>query len=142
MAKFYELTVKFIVVGLMLISLFAFATILQADNNVSDPFIQHEVLNESFTDLQNDLGGFGEDSESTLNLFQSEDPTVSSGVLILFSVISAGKIFTSMVSVVLDSIIVLPAAILGVDPIVISTIITLTIITIVIGLWIIYKVGG
>ena len=46
----------FMLIGLVVISMFYFISIFQADNNVDEKFIENSLMNQTFGDLQNSLG--------------------------------------------------------------------------------------
>lgn len=142
MVSFYDLFVSFMFIGLVTVGLFTFGIGFQNDNDVSDKFNQNTIINNSFSDLQSQLGGLRDQGQAQKSLFESENPTSGFGTILLFSIVSSGKVFNSMVVGVFNTLITLPAVILGVDPIIISVISTLLLITIIIGLWIVYKLGG
>ena len=142
MVKFLDLFSKFMLIGLVIVSLFAFGTFFQEDNNTENPFIENSLMNETYGQLREDLGSFRNDSQAQKTLFESENPTAGFGTILLFSIVSSGKVFNGMIIGVFNSVIKLPAVFLGLDPIVISVISTLLILSIIIYLWIVYKLGG
>ncbi len=142
MAKFYELFVNFMLVGLVVLSLFAFSVFFQQENNVEDPFIQNTLMNNTYNNLYDSLNNLREESQAQKTLFESENPTGGFGTILLFSIVSSGKVFNGMVVGVFNTLIKLPVVILGIDPVIVSVLSTILIITIIVGLWIIYKLGG
>ncbi len=142
MVNFYELFVSFMMIGLVVTGIFAFSIGFQDENDVSDTITQNTIINNSFTDLQSQLGGLRDKSQTQKALFESENPTGGFGTILLFSIVSSGKVFNSMIVGVFNTLITLPAVILGVDPVITSVISTLLLITIIISLWIVYKLGG
>ena len=142
MAKFYELFISFMLIGLAVLSIFALGISVQEDNNVDNPFIENTLMNETYSDLRDSLEGLKDSSQAQKTLFESENPTSGFGTILLFSIVSAGKVFNGMVIGIFNIIIKLPVVVLGLDPIVVSVISTMLIITIIIGLWIVFKLGG
>ncbi len=142
MAKFYDLFINFMLIGLVIVGALAFGILFQEDNDVSEKFIDNSLMNETYESLRTDLGGLRDESQAQKTLFESENPTSGFGTILLFSIVSSGKVFNGMIIGVFNTIIKLPAVILGVDPIVLSVIATMLILTIIIGLWIVYKLGG
>ncbi len=57
MAKFEKLFVNYALLGLLILSLLAFGFTLQTNNNASETIKDNTLLNESFGQLQTDLGG-------------------------------------------------------------------------------------
>ena len=142
MAKFYDLFINFMLIGLIILSMFAFGIFFQQDNSVEEPFIDNSLMNETYSQLQTDLGGLRDQSQAQKTLFESENPTSGFGTILLFSIVSTGKVFNSMIIGTFNTLIKLPVVILGLDPVIISVLSTMLILTIIIGLWIVYKLGG
>ncbi len=142
MAKFYELFMNFMLIGLVVLSIFSFSVFFQEENSVEDQFIDNSLMNDTYYTLREDLSGLRDESQAQKTLFESENPTGGFGTILLFSIVSSGKVFNGMVIGVFNSIIKLPVVFLGLDPAIISVISTMLIVTIIIGLWIIFKLGG
>ncbi len=141
-ADFYKLFINLALIGVMVVALFSFGTFLQADNNVSDPFIDNQLINESYGTLQTSLGGLRDSAQGQKNIFESENPTAGFGSILLFSIVSFGRVFNGMVVGIFNVVIQLPVVVLGFDPIIVSVLSTILILTIIIGVWIVYKLGG
>ena len=142
MAKFYELFINFMLIGLVVLALFSFGAFFQEDNNIDNQFMENSLMNNTYGKLRTDLGGLRDQSQAQKTLFESENPTSGFGTILLFSIVSTGKVFNGMVIGVFNTLIKLPVVFLGLDPIIVSVISTMLILTIIIGLWIIYKLGG
>ncbi len=142
MAKFYELFINWMLIGLVIVSFLAFGVFYQEDNNVENEFIENSLMNQTYSSLKTNLGGLRDTSQAQKTLFESENPTSGFGTILLFSIVSSGKVFNGMIISTFNTLIKLPTVILGVDPIILSVIGTMLILTIIIGLWIVYKLGG
>lgn len=142
MVKFSNLFLNMMLVGLVVISIFGFSTFFQEDNNVENPFIENSLMNNTYSKLKTDLGGLRDDSQAQKTLFESENPTGGFGTILLFSIVSTGKVFNGMIVGLFNTLIKLPVVFLGFDPIIISVLSTMFLLTIIIGLWFIYKLGG
>ena len=140
--KFYDLFFNFMIVGLIIFGMFGFIVSFQSENSVENKFIDDSAINESYGDLISTLDEVGEESEQQKALFDAENPTSGFGTLLLFSVVSTGRVFNSMVIAVFNTIIKLPATFLGLDAAVFSILSALLIASIIIGLWMLYKLGG
>lgn len=139
---FQETFITFAMIGLFVFSTLAFIISVQTENNAVNKLSDDIYINNSFGNLQNDLNDFRDQAQAQKEVFEKDNPIASFGYLIFYSIISTGKVFTKMTFGLFNSLIDLPVRYLGVDPIVISILSTILIITIIIGLWIIYKVGG
>lgn len=142
MVTFSKLFMNFMLVGLVIISLFFYIGLTQEENNVEDKFIENSLINKTFEDLKTNLGDIEQESQAQKTLFESENPTSGFGTILLFSIVSSGKIFNGMIIGVYNVLISLPASIIGLDPILLSILGTMLIFTIIIGLWFLFKLGG
>lgn len=142
MARFYDLFMNWMLIGLVVVSMLSFGVLFQEDNDVENKFIENSLMNQTYSSLRTDLGELRDQSQAQKTLFESENPTSGFGTILLFSIVSTGKVFNSMIIGTFNTLIKLPMVILGVDPIVSSVIGTMLILTIIIGLWIVYKLGG
>lgn len=142
MKRFNDLFGTFTILGLIVLSLFSFSVMFQSDNNVSDPFIKNSLANNTYSELNNNLKSLRDDAQTQKGLFESENPTSGFGSILLFSIVSSGKVFSSMTIGLYNTLIKLPTTVLGLDVTVVSVISTLLIVAIITGLWMLYKLGG
>ena len=142
MVKFLDLFTNFMLIGLVVLSMFAFGTFFQEENNVDDQFIENSLMKETYSKLKSDLGDLRGQSQAQKTLFESENPTGGFGTILLFSIVSTGKVFNGMIIGLFNTLIKLPVTFLGLDPIIVSILATMLILTVIIGLWIVYKLGG
>ena len=142
MAKFEGTFVSFALGTLLILSIFAFGMTLQSDNNGTEIIKQNTLLNSSFNQLQSDLGGMRSVAQTQRESFESETPTAGFGSLILFSIVSSGKVFTGVIIGSFNVLIKLPMVFFGIDPIVSSVLLTILIVMFLLGLWSLYKLGG
>jgi hypothetical protein len=142
MARFYDLFINFMFVGLVIFSLFTWIILFQSEHSVSDPLIETELFGNQYVELNDTLSEFRDQAQQQKGLFESENPTSGFGTILLFSIVSAGKTFNSMTIGLFNTLIILPVNTFGISPIIVGIISTILIITIIIGLWIIYKLGG
>lgn len=142
MAKFVDISGKFIVASLVIISLFSFLIIIQSDNSAEDPLIEDPLFNESLQLLLDEIAVSTQDAEEKYGVFNEEEPKPGFGSIVLFGVVSVGKTFSSIVFGFFGAIIKLPLVILGVSETVYSLVLTWLIIGIIVALWLFYKLGG
>jgi len=142
MGSFQELFTNFMLIGLVVLSMFAFGVFFQQENSVDTPFIENTLMNNTYHSLYTNLNSLRDESQAQKTLFESENPTGGFGTILLFSIVSSGKVFNGMVVGTFNTLIKLPVVILGIDPVIVSVLSTLLILTIIIGLWIVYKLGG
>lgn len=142
MVKFMDLFSNFMFVGLIVFSLFAFTIFFQEENKVDDQFIENSLMSDTYANLNSSLASLRGQSQAQKTLFESENPTSGFGTILLFSIVSTGKVFNGMIIGLFNTLIKLPVTFLGIDPIVVSVLSTILILTIITGLWIMYKLGG
>lgn len=141
MATFYDTFITFAMIGLMVFAIFSFIVLTQNNAGTSNPIIQHPLINKTYIQLEGNLTGFENSSQSQKTLFEQEDPKLGFGTLLFFSIVSSGKVFNAMIGSVATTLFRLPAYI-GIPKSVISVFVTILIITIILTLWILYKLGG
>lgn len=142
MVKFIDLFTNFMLIGLVVFSLFAFTIFFQEENKVDDRFIENSLMSDTYISLNSSLAGLRTQSQAQKTLFESENPTSGFGTILLFSIVSTGKVFNGMIIGLFNTLIKLPVTVLGLDPIIVSVLSTMLILTVIIGLWIVYKLGG
>lgn len=144
MSQFNTIFLNFMLIGLIAFSVLAFTTTFQAENNVNSTqrFINNPTINATYGDLNTQLSNVRDQSQAQKTLFETEDPKIGTGALLLTSIISSGKVFNGIIIGVYNTLIVLPSVILGLDPIVTGVLSSLLILMIIVSLWILYKSGG
>ena len=142
MARFLDLFLKFMFIGVIVLSLFSFIVLFQSENRVSNQFVDNALINSTFSNLTIKLQGLESQTQTQKDLFETEDPKTGFGSLILKSIVSSGKTFNSIIVGVFNIIIILPVVFLGLDKIIVSIIMTVLGILIIFGLWSAYKLGG
>lgn len=142
MAKFDEMMINFLMVGLVVLGIFAFGIGFQSENDINNKFIDDPLMNSTFASLENDLAGLRDTSQDQRTVFESEKPTEGIGTILLFSIVKSGQVFNNMIVGVFNLLIRLPVSVLGVSESVASVLSTIVIILGMLGLWAIYKLGG
>ena len=142
MAEFKDLTSKFLVSGILLISLFSFLIIFQSQNNAPNPLIEYNLFNESFKSLNLTIVDSTAVAEQKYGVFNSEEPRPGIGSIVLFGIVSVGKSFSGIIFGFFRAIIKLPFVMLGIDQTYYNLILMYLIITIIVAVWLLYKLGG
>ncbi len=142
MVKFETLFINFALTGLLVVSILAFGFGFQSDNNASETIFNNTLVNDSFSQLMNDLGGMRDQSQTQKELFETEKPTAGFGSLILFSIVSSGKVFTGITIGLFNIFIKLPMVLFGVNQVVASVLSTIMIVVVILGIWVVIKLGG
>jgi len=134
----------------LLIGLFTFALMffaIEQGQNVNAPLNINEDprINKAFGNLSQQLNTTQTRSESQLESFQTENPILSFGTLVVFAIVSIGKVLTDMVTGFYNITFGLIFDVLfGGDPtfgIVIGVVVSILIVSIVFLLWRVLKAG-
>lgn len=138
---FKNLWINMALFGLFVFGLVSFAFTLQVDNPISgvQTLKDDQLLNETFNNLNSELGGIEEKTETQKKAFEQENPLTAFGGLIFFTIISAGKVFNGVTIGVYNVLIKFPATALGISPIVTGIIGGILLVSIIIGLWFMYR---
>lgn len=143
MAESFQATFyKFIGLALLIVGLLSLTFILQDNNDVGNPISNNSLFNDTATSLKSSISSSEDSSKTQQENFNEENPRPGFGSIVLFGIVSAGKTFTNMVWNFFPLIFKIPMIILGIDSVIVSTFISILTITIIIGVWIVYKLGG
>lgn len=142
MVSFQELFGNFLWLGLFILAGFTFIIFVQDANNAAQPILENPLFNESFEDLTSTLSGLEDTSGIQYSQFIGEEPKVGFGSIVLFGIVSAGKTFGNVIIGMFTILIKLPLVVIGIPQTLFSVIITWIIISLIIGAWVLYKLGG
>lgn len=142
MANFEETFTTFALLALFVISFFAFIIIVQAENHAEDPIVNDPLLNLTYSTISENVAQNVNKTEANYLSFNEENPTIDAGSIVLSTIISGGKIFSSMILGTWNTLIGFPARVLGIDERIVGIIFTILIIGLIIGLWILVRFGG
>jgi hypothetical protein len=142
MANFEGLTAKLIVSALLLISIFSFIVINQRDNNAANPMEENAIFNQSMGLLLNKIDNGTSSANEKYGVFNSEEPQTGFGSIVLFGIVSVGKSFSQIITGFFTAAVKLPLSVLGIPANVYNLITTWLIIAIIVGAWLLYKLGG
>ncbi len=142
MAKFENIFGNFIMIALVVLALFSLIIITQKDNEAIQPLVEDKLFNSTYFDLNSTISSLEGTSSSKYGLFTEERPKLGFGSIVLFTIVNVGKTFANVIFVLFTAIIKIPLVVLGVDPTIISMIISFLTISIIIALWVVYKFGG
>lgn len=141
-ASLYGLFIKFMFIAIVMFSIFGLIVSTQNDNDVAIKLTDNTLMNVTIGNLTEDLGALRDKSQEQKTLFEDENPTSGFGTILLFSIVSVGKTFNSMIVGIFNVLITLPVSFLGLDPAIIGIITALLLLTIILGAWRVYKLGG
>ncbi len=142
MAQFEVTFNNFLWLGLFVVAFFSFAIIIQEDNNAPQKFGDDPLVNMSFQNLRQNITTYQNDSEIQYSLFNDEKPRQTLTSIVLFTIISSGKTFGSIIIQTFFILIKFPLLLFGIDPTIISILVTWLSILLIIGLWALYVRGS
>ena len=142
MGKFEDIFGNMVFVGLMVLALFSVIIIVQNDNNAEQPLSDNELISATSGSLNETISSLEGTSSTQYNLFSSEKPSPTFGSIVLFTIVSIGKTFGSAVFSIFILVIKVPLIVFGISQTIVSMIVSFLTISLVIGLWIVYKFGG
>lgn len=142
MGQFDKLFMNFAFVGLFILAMFTFVITTQLDNDSESKITDNSLIDKSFSNLSKTLGGYSTKAQAQSTLFETENPTTGFGTILLFSIVSAGKVFKEMIVGVFNVLIELPVVFLGVNAVVVSVIGSILLFISMFGLWRVYKLGS
>ncbi len=142
MARFENIFGNFVMIGLMILALFSLVFIIQNRNEAPQPLSDDALFNNTYASLNNTIGSLEQTSDSKYTLFSEEKPPPGVFSIVLFTIINVGKTFGNIIFILFTVIIKIPLIVLGIDPSIVSMIISFLTISVIIALWIVYKFGG
>jgi len=134
--------INFILIGILVFSLISFIVVFQEQNNVEGGILENELINSTFNDLAEELSTSGGDVQTQRESFEAEIPERGFGSLIIFTIVGVTQNFMSVIITIFNILIVLPAQIIGVSPIVISALGSILIVSLILLAWRVYRIGS
>ncbi len=136
---FKEIVSTMLFFSLLVFCVLSFVINTQDANNSPEKIIENSLINETFNTLGGNLSGAQLEAQTSSDIFGEITPEQEIGVLDVTSVISPTRIFKTVTVGLFNSLILLPSQILGIDPIVFSSISSILLLLIIIGIWAIWK---
>jgi hypothetical protein len=142
MANFEGITIKLIISAILLISIFSFIVVTQRDNSAVNPMEDNSIFNQSMGLLIGEIDNGTSSANEKYGVFNSEEPQTGFGSIVLFGIVSVGKAFSQIITGFFTAAVKLPLVVLGIPANIYNLITTWLIIVIIIGAWLLYKLGG
>jgi hypothetical protein len=136
---FGEIAIKFVVVGVLFLSVMSWITITQLENNPANLITNNTLINQSFGDLAVQLGGTQSQSKIAAGTFNNVTPTSNLGFVSVTSIVSPTRIFSGIILGTYTILIALPAQFLGVPDVVIAVINAILTLMIILAVWFVWK---
>lgn len=137
--EFRSIFIGIVVVGILFLAIFQLTITTQNQNNQAQLITNNTVINQSYGGLTTQLGTAQAGSDSASNTFGQITPTQSFGIVDVTSIVSPTRTFRALLIGTYNVMIVLPAKILGVPPIVVGVIGAILMLTIILGIWAIWR---
>jgi len=144
MVEFRQLLVSVILVGLFIFAFINMGIQLSNNNDANISIMDDPAINKSFGEINETLSELDEKAEERRLAFAEEQSSIATGYFILGSIFKTGTVFLSSIVGLTTGIFELISTSLGlggVGSIVIGVFSGLIIITVVLLLWRLYKVG-
>ena len=132
----------FIFFALVILGLLNSTFTIQTDNVATNKLADNELFSDTASRLSSNFTGSEDDSKIQQGIFSDETPKSGFGSIVLFGIVSAGKTFTDMTYGFFNLVIKIPMVVLGIESEIVSAFMTVLIVSLIIGVWIVYKLGG
>lgn len=142
MGNFQDIFGNFAFVALMILAGIAFIIISQTANDAAQPIVGNQILNSTYSDLQDSLSSLESTSQVQYGQFTEETPQSGFTSIVLFGIVSAGKTFSTVVLSTFVLIVELPTLVLGLPQTLFATLASWMVISLIVAAWILYKIGG
>ncbi len=138
---------KSLIIGSLLAGLFVVAFLggmseLAFQNNKTNVLLDNDPLNRTITSINNSIRSIDTTVNKTKEAFESEETSLVTGVLLIGSILNAGKTFSTVIINVFTGVFTVSAEVLGVPPIAIVVLTGILLITIVLLSWRLIKTGN
>ncbi len=140
--SFREVFTTFVLIGVFVFAGISFIVTTQRDNGVTNTILDNDVINRTYSNLETDLGGLSSNASTQKESFESEIPERGFGSLLIFAIVGVGNKFTGMIVGIYNILIVLPASLLGISPIVIGALTAILLLSLILLVWRVYRVGS
>ena len=140
--KFENIFGTFAFLGLMVLALFSVIIIVQRDNEATQPLADNELISGTYGSLNETIGSLEGTSSTQYSLFSKETPKPGFGAIVMYTIVSIGKTFGTIIFTFFTLIIKVPLIVLGIEQTIVAMIMSFLTISVVIALWVVYKFGG
>lgn len=141
-ASFRKTFMTWGLIGILVFATLSFIIVLQQNNEVTDTILENTVINKTFSSLEQNLTASESETQTQRESFESEIPERGFGSLLIFSIVSVGQKFTAIIVSTYNILIVLPISILGFPEIVSNILSSILIVTLLLLVWRVYRVGS
>jgi len=134
-----QIIINMAMLGLFVFAIMSFIVITQTDSSVTNKITTNPIINESYGDLESKLIESETRSKVVSDNFGNVTPTQIFGELDILSIIGTTRTVKTLTTGFWNILIKLPLSILGVSPVVAGLITAILLISLIIGIWAIWK---
>ena len=139
--KLLNLIITSLLIGLFIFAIASFSIQLTTENNVNNSLMENQAFNSSFGDIQTELESAQSTAEEQTYVQEGTNPITSSGDLILESTPATAFSFRRIMRNIYGLTFGLLADTLGINPIIIYVMFSIFVITSILLVWRLIKVG-
>lgn len=141
MVEFRQLAISFILIAIISSCLIMWVAKTQIDNSASVTIMDNPVINSTYSGLSNSLQTSSSDAQNQKTAQETEVPQITSGSLVFYTLPMTGKIISSSIIGIFNLLFGGISEILGVSPIIIAGLTGILIITIILTIWSLVRLG-
>ncbi len=139
---FKDISINFVIVSVLFLSIISWIIITQTDNNTEFLITNNTLINESFGGITTILESSQPSSQTASQTFENITPSSALGFTNVVSIVAPVRIFKGLALGTYNILIVLPAEFLGVPDVVLAVINAVLILVLILGIWIVWQGGG
>lgn len=138
-----NITINTLLIGLFIVGFITFIIQFQEETGTETRIIDNPAISKAFGNISKELNESSANAEAQRQTMidESSNPVLSLGFFVIRSILNAGAVFMNLIVGIFGYISVLMLETLGIPPIVLGTLSAILIITIVLAVWKLWKVG-
>jgi len=137
-----SLIISALLIGLFMYAMISFGAQLAIDNEANQSILDHDSINDSFRGLDTQLGNAQDQAQSQRVGFEGENiEDERSDSLLFLSIVSAARVFTSMLINIYNLTFGLASETLGINPVIIGVFSAILLIVLLLMAWRLIKTG-
>lgn len=140
---FLKVFTKFTMFSIFFLGILSMAFIVQTNNSASQPLSEDSLFNRTSVALQKQISDTeASEIQQQSNFDSNTESQTGTLSIIIPAIIGVGKTTSGLVNGFFTVLFEIPKVVLGIDSLIISSLLSILILTLVIGAWVLYKLGG
>lgn len=141
--EFKDMIISLALVALVTIALIMFAVGIQVDNGVSNSnsILNNPVVSNAYTSLNKSIGEAGGFSDTQMEAFNEDVPTLGFGSLMMSSIVGVGKNIFKFMGAIAKTMISFVNLAIGDNPVVVSAFWFIVVVSFLLGIWRVIRQG-